>query len=89
MGDGVVAMDKQTVLDLIQEILGDRGVPRNIKESLQTSMNVFERPSSDNEKISELISVLDEAANDPNLSMSARTMIWNTVSVIEDMGNAV
>ncbi len=82
-------MDKQIVMELIQEILGDRGVPRNIKESLQVSMGVFERPSSDNEKISELISVLDEAANDPNLSMSARTMIWNTVSVIEDMGNGI
>jgi uncharacterized protein (UPF0147 family) len=80
-------MDKRMVTDMLQNILDDRGVPRNIKESLQDSMTLLERDVSDNEKISQIISILDDAANDPNMSMAARTLIWNTVSVIEDTDN--
>ena len=77
-------MDKLILTDMLQTILEDRGVPRNIKESVQESMNLLERDVSDNEKISQIISILDEAANDPNMTMGARTLIWNAVSVIED-----
>ena len=79
-------MDKQTITDMLQMILDDRGVPRNIKESLNDSMILLEKDVSDNEKVSQIVSILDEAANDPNMSMAARTLIWNAVSVIEDTG---
>ena len=80
-------MNKDMLSDVLQGIVDDRGVPRNIKESVQSSMSLLERDVSDNEKISQIISILDEAANDPNMSMSARTLIWNAVSVIENAGN--
>jgi len=80
-------MDTRMLTDMLQMIVEDRGVPRNIKESVQSSMSLLERDVSDNEKVSQIISILDEAANDPNMSMSARTLIWNAVSVIEDAGN--
>ena len=79
-------MDKRMVMGMLQEILEDRGVPRNIKESLEESMGVLNQKVTDNEKLSQIISVLDEAANDPNMAMSARTLIWNTVSAMENMG---
>ena len=79
-------MDKQIVTDMLRMILDDRGVPRNIKESLNDSMILLEKDVSDNEKVSQIVSILDEAANDPNMSMAARTLIWNAVSVIEDTG---
>ena len=72
---------------MLQEIMNDRGVPRNIKESLGESMGLLERKIPDNEKLSQILSVLDEAANDPNMSMAARTLIWNTVSAIEGIGS--
>ena len=78
-------MDKAMLTDMLQSILEDRGVPRNVKESLQDSVVLLERDVSDNEKISQIISILDEAANDPNMSMAARTLIWSAVSVIEGM----
>ena len=80
-------MDKIMITELLREITEDRGVPRNIKESVEQSMGLLECKASDNEKLSQIISVLDEAANDPNMSMAARTLIWNTVSAIEGMGN--
>ena len=70
---------------MLQTIIDDRGVPRNIKESVQESMGLLEKDVSENEKVSQIISILDEAANDPNMSMGARTLIWNAVSVIEDV----
>jgi len=78
-------MDRKMVTGLIQEILSDRGVPRNIKNSLEESVGILGTKASDNEKLSQIISILDEAANDPNMSMAARTLIWNTVSMIEGM----
>ena len=80
-------MDKRMITELLQEILEDRGVPRNIKESLEQSMGLLNCDASDNEKLSQILSVLDEAANDPNMTMAARTLIWNTVSALESMGN--
>ena len=80
-------MDRKMVMRMLQEILDDRGVPRNIKDSLGESVDILDTKVSDNEKISQIIFMLDEAANDPNMSMAARTLIWNTVSIIEGMGN--
>jgi uncharacterized protein (UPF0147 family) len=71
--------------DLIKEILDNRGVPRNIKLSLEDSINTINNLESEDEKISCIISVLDDASNDPNLSSYARTQIWNMVSVLEEM----
>ena len=70
--------------DLIK-ILENRGVPRNIKLSLEDSINTINNLESEDEKISCIISVLDDASNDPNLSSYARTQIWNMVSVLEEM----
>lgn len=80
-------MDNIMVTDLLRGIMDDRGVPRNVKESVQESLGILKRPATDNEKFSEILTVLDEAVNDPNISMAARTLIWNAVSTIEDMGN--
>ena len=71
--------------DLIREIMENRGVPRNIKLSLEDSINTINDLESEDEKISCIISVLDDASNDPNLSSYARTQIWNMVSVLEEM----
>jgi uncharacterized protein (UPF0147 family) len=80
-------MDKEIVSDLLKDIMEDRGVPRNIRESVEQSMVLLEREVSDNEKFSQIISILDEAANDPNMTMAARTLIWSTVSAIEGMSD--
>ncbi|RLI98646.1 MAG: hypothetical protein DRO99_00200 [Candidatus Aenigmatarchaeota archaeon] len=78
-------MDKDIVTQLLRDILDDRGVPKNIKESLEGIIGILDAKVSDNEKASQIISILDDAANDPNISFSARTLIWNTVSAMEGM----
>lgn len=70
---------------LIREIMDDRGVPRNIKASLEESISILGGSDSEEEKVASIISILDDASGDPNISMQTRTKIWNMVSVLESM----
>ena len=73
-------------IELLENIMKDRGVPRNVKASLEESIKSIK---SDNEsegvKISTLISILDDASNDTNISFYARTKIWDAVSKLEEL----
>lgn len=75
------------IATMLQNIINERGVPKNIKNSIEESMNILNSQSSLEEKIAYILSVLDEAINDPNLSGFARTNIWNIVSNLEEMKN--
>ena len=76
-------MESQEITSLLQDIMEDRGVPRNIKASLEESVTILNGTGSEDEKIASILSVLDDASGDPNLSFHARTKIWNMVSVLE------
>lgn len=76
-------MESQEITTLLQDIMEDRGVPRNIKASLEESVDILNGKESEEEKIASIISILDDASGDPNLSFHARTKIWNMVSVLE------
>ena len=67
--------------NLLQDIMDDRGVPRNIKSSLEESISILNGSDSEEEKVASIISVLDDASADPNLSFHARTKIWNMVCI--------
>jgi len=76
----------EKALELLENIMRDRGVPRNVKNAIEESIkNLKEEKESDNVKISTVISVLDEASNDPNISLYARTKIWDVVSKLEEL----
>ena len=78
-------MDNQEIFNMLHEIMEDRGVPRNIKASLEESVNTLNGNGSEDEKIASIISILDDASGDPNLSFHARTKIWNMVSILESV----
>jgi uncharacterized protein (UPF0147 family) len=76
----------EKAIELLEDIMNDRGVPRNVKSSIEESINSMKKEEeSENVKISTLISVLDEASNDPNISLYARTKIWDAVSKLEEL----
>jgi hypothetical protein len=71
---------------LLEEVLADRGVPRNIKGAIEDSMNEMKSSTeNDDVKLSTIVSVLDDSTNDPNLSLYARTKIWDVVSKLEEL----
>jgi uncharacterized protein (UPF0147 family) len=72
------------IINLLDDILQDRIVPRNIKESIEQAKNDLEDNEKDVDvKTSSAISILDEITNDPNIPMHTRTQIWNIVSMLE------
>ena len=81
-------MEKNEIIQLIEEIINDRGVPRNIKGSLEDSIGVLNSEGPEEEKLAHVTSILDDASTDPNVSAHTRTRIWNVVSLVEEMNNS-
>ena len=76
----------ERALELLEDIMRDRGVPRNVKSSIEKSINSLKgEKESENVRISTVIGVLDESSNDPNISLYARTKIWDVVSKLEEL----
>lgn len=73
----------ESVLKLLDEVINDRTVPKNIRSAAESSKNILNSNDSLELKISTAINVLDEIINDPNMPMYARTKIWNVVSALE------
>ena len=81
-------MDKiETINNLLDQIINDRTVPRNIRTAVQEAKDYFNDPNTEDlqVRIGSAISVLDEIINDPNMPMYTRTQIWNIVSLLERM----
>ena len=77
-------MNLQPAIKLLEEIINDRTVPRNIRRAVEESKNVLNDEKVQPEvKISTAIQILDEIINDPNMPLYARTKIWNIVSILE------
>ncbi len=74
------------VIALLDTIVGDRTVPRNIRKSAEDSKAVLTSGEKSEElKISTAIHLLDEITNDPNMPLYTRTQIWNVVSMLEQL----
>ncbi len=74
----------EPVMRLLDEIINDRTVPKNIRAAAEESKNNLNNDGENMElRISMAIHILDEIINDPNMPLYARTKIWNVVSVLE------
>ena len=76
------------ILDILDMLADDSSVPRNIRRGateakdrlLQTSEALDVRAAS-------AIFTLDDLANDPNIPLHGRTLIWNIISQLEPISN--
>jgi len=74
---------KQCV-EVLERIIGDDAVPRNIRRSAENVKTILLDPSSNEAvKAASAISILDEISNDPNIPLHTRTLIWNVASQLE------
>ncbi|TAL47270.1 hypothetical protein EPN87_03325 [archaeon] len=71
------------ILALLEQIISDRTVPKNIRAAAESSKQVLSTGESEELKISTAVHTLDEVANDPNIPVYTRTHIWNLVSMLE------
>ena len=74
----------QNVTDLLEGMINDRSVPRNIKRVAQRSINEL---SSSAESVgviaSNVIFNIDDLSQDPNIPFAARTTIYRIISLLE------
>jgi uncharacterized protein (UPF0147 family) len=80
-------MDEKEIADLLEELMAYSRIPRNIRMRIEDSIKFLETDRPKEEKISHITTVLDDAANDPNVSSSARTHIWSVISILEQEHN--
>ena len=74
----------EPVIRLLDEIINDRTVPKNIRAAAEESKTIMTNNGDTWElRISTAIHILDEITNDPNMPLYARTKIWNVVSSLE------
>ena len=71
-------------LEILDEIVEDSAVPKNIKEICRSSI---ERLHNQGEKIhiriGAVITMLDELSQDSNLPFHTRTQVWEVASLLE------
>ncbi|MFZ8830524.1 MAG: UPF0147 family protein [Candidatus Aenigmatarchaeota archaeon] len=78
-------MKYKPVIEILDSIINDRGVPKNIKEAVERARNALMSKEDEELKINTAIITLDEIANDQNMPLYTRTQIWNAVSLLEQI----
>lgn len=68
-------------LDMLQE---DTSVPRNIRRGADDAKKfLLDEEAALDVRKSSAINILDDLANDPNIPLHGRTLIWNIMSQLE------
>jgi uncharacterized protein (UPF0147 family) len=72
------------IIEILDQLAEDTSVPRNIrrgatsaKERLQQSKEAMDV------RAASAVFILDDLANDPNIPLHGRTLIWNIISQLE------
>ena len=69
------------ILDILAE---DTSVPRNIRRGAKQSKEMLLNPNDALDvRAASVTFILDELANDPNIPLHGRTLIWNLISQLE------
>ena len=79
-------MSLDNVIDEVKEASLDQSVPRRIRESLEKVALELEADSQDSAvKVTSAIYEVDEIANDVNIPVHAKTMLWDIISHLESL----
>ena len=72
------------VCDAMDMLADDNSVPRNIRRgAADAKVRLLNEKDALDVRCSGAINILDELANDPNIPMHGRTMIWQIISQLE------
>lgn len=79
----------QQLAMVMDQLIDDTSVPRNIRRGADTAKKtLLNKSEALDVRIASAVSVLDELANDPNIPLHGRTMIWNIISGLETVARA-
>ncbi|MCJ2520749.1 MAG: UPF0147 family protein [Candidatus Thermoplasmatota archaeon] len=72
------------VLDVLSQLAEDTSVPRNIRRgALNAKELLLKKEDALDVRAASAIFILDDLANDPNIPLHGRTLIWNIISQLE------
>ncbi len=72
------------VLEVLGQLAEDTSVPRNIRGgALNAKELLLKEGDALDVRVASAIFILDELANDPNIPLHGRTLIWNIISQLE------
>ena len=76
----------ESVEELLNGIMGDRSVPRNIKRIAQKSIDELHKEDETQGVISSnIMYMVDDVSQDPNIPFHARTTIYRIISILENI----
>ena len=80
-----MAVDKvKQIADYLDSLAEDNSVPRNIRKgAADAKTKLLNTSEAMDVRATSAIVILDELANDPNIPLHGRTMIWNVISQLE------
>lgn len=73
------------LLELMQSVENDRGVPRNIRTVIAGAMQKVNVKKPKGEDFSNAVYMLDDISNDINMPTNTRTDIWGIISKMESI----
>ncbi len=72
------------ILDVLGQLAEDTSVPRNIRRGGLNARELLQKKENALDvRAASVIFILDELANDPNIPLHGRTLIWNVISQLE------
>lgn len=74
------------VCDGLNMLSEDNSIPRNIRRGAEEVKQLLLKDSDPIDlRVASATSILDELANDPNIPLHGRTLIWNIMSRLEEL----
>lgn len=72
------------VMEVLDQLSEDTSVPKNIRRgATEAKENLLRKENDLDVRVANAIFILDELANDPNIPLHGRTLIWNIISQLE------
>ncbi len=74
------------ITDGLDMLSGDTSIPRNIRRGAEEVKQLLLHSSDPIDlRVASATATLDELANDPNIPLHGRTLIWNIMSRLEEL----
>ncbi|MCL2890368.1 MAG: UPF0147 family protein [Methanomassiliicoccaceae archaeon] len=72
------------ITDILDMLADDSSVPRNIRKgATDAKTRLLDTKDAMDVRATSAIMILDDLANDPNIPLHGRTLIWNIISQLE------
>jgi uncharacterized protein (UPF0147 family) len=78
------------ITEVLDQLAEDTSVPRNIRRGAKSAKDLLLNPKDALDvRAASAIFILDELANDPNIPLHGRTLIWNVISQLETVSSVM